>query len=96
MIVNPLGIVEEKINLKEVGYIDFTKMRKIQPTIFSKYGNKIFGLIIEICSLRKLEYLLISSVSGFLLFGGLKLTTFVICLVGFIMAVISINNARKS
>ena len=45
-IVNPLGIVEKKINFKEVGYIDFTKMRKIQPTIFSKYGNKIFGLII--------------------------------------------------
>ena len=45
-IVNPLGIVEKKISLKEVGYIDFIKMRKIQPTIFSKYGNKIFGLII--------------------------------------------------
>ncbi len=45
-IVNPVGIVEEKINFKEVGYINFTKMRKIQPTIFSKYGNKIFGLII--------------------------------------------------
>ena len=45
-IVNPLGIVEDKINLKEVGYIDFTKMRKIQPTIFSKYGNKIFSFII--------------------------------------------------
>ena len=45
-IVNPLGIVEEKINFNEVGYIDFTKMRKIQPTVFSKYGNKIFGLII--------------------------------------------------
>ena len=45
-IVNPLGNIEEKINFKEVGYIDFTKMRKIQPTIFSKYGNKIFGLII--------------------------------------------------
>ena len=45
-IVNPLGIVEEKINFNEVGYINFTKMRKIQPTVFSKYGNKIFGLII--------------------------------------------------
>ena len=45
-IVNPLGIAEEKINFNEVGYIDFTKMRKIQPTVFSKYGNKIFGLII--------------------------------------------------
>ena len=45
-IVNPLGIVEEKINFNEVGYIDFKKMRKIQPTVFSKYGNKIFGLMI--------------------------------------------------
>ena len=45
-IVNPLGIVEEKINFNEVGYIDFTKMTKIKPTVFSKYGNKIFGLII--------------------------------------------------
>jgi apolipoprotein N-acyltransferase len=45
-IVNPLGIVEEKINFKEIGHIDFTKMRKIKLTIFSKYGNKIFGLII--------------------------------------------------
>ena len=41
-----ISLVEEKINFKEVGYIDFTKMRKIQPTVFSKYGNKIFGLII--------------------------------------------------
>ena len=45
-IVNPIGIAEEKINFNEVGYIDFTKMIKIQPTVFSKYGNKIFGLII--------------------------------------------------
>ena len=45
-IVNPLGIVEQKVNFGKSGYIDFKENRKIQPTIFSKYGNKIFGLII--------------------------------------------------
>ena len=28
------------------GNKDLEKIRKIQPTIFSKYGNKIFGLLI--------------------------------------------------
>ena len=45
-IINPLGIVEKSINYGESGYIELNKSRKIQPTIFSKYGNKIFGLLI--------------------------------------------------
>ena len=45
-IINPLGIVEQQVSLDKSGYIDFTQNRKIQPTIFSKYGNKIFGLLI--------------------------------------------------
>ncbi len=45
-IVNPLGEVEQKINFGKSGYIDFKNIRKIQPTIFSLYGNKIFVLII--------------------------------------------------
>ena len=45
-IINPLGIVEQKVSFGQTGYIDFTENRKIQPTIFSKYGNKIFGLLI--------------------------------------------------
>ena len=45
-IVNPLGEVEQKINFGKSGYIDFKNIRKIQPTIFSLYGNKIFGLLI--------------------------------------------------
>ena len=45
-IINPLGVVEQKVNLGQSGYIDFNESRKIQPTVFSKYGNKIFGLII--------------------------------------------------
>ena len=28
------------------GFIDFKSMKKIQPTIFSLYGNKIFLLVI--------------------------------------------------
>ena len=45
-IINPLGEVEQKIDFGKSGYIDFESIRKIQPTIFSLYGNKIFGLLI--------------------------------------------------
>ena len=45
-IINPLGAIEQKVNFGKSGYIDFDEMRKIQPTVFSKYGNKIFGLLI--------------------------------------------------
>ena len=44
-IINPIGIVEQRVEFGESGYVDLEEMRKIQPTIFSKYGNKIFGLI---------------------------------------------------
>ena len=45
-IVNPLGVVEKKVGLNQSGFIDLSKTKKIEPTIFSKYGNKIFLLII--------------------------------------------------
>ncbi len=45
-IINPWGIVEKKINFGHSGYMDLKEISKIQPTIFSKYGNKIFGLLI--------------------------------------------------
>jgi len=45
-IINPLGSVEQAVNFGKSGYIDFKERRQIQPTIFSKYGNKIFGLLI--------------------------------------------------
>ena len=45
-IVNPLGIVEQSVKFGRSGFIDLTSTKKIQPTIFSKYGNKIFGLLI--------------------------------------------------
>ncbi len=45
-IINPLGIVEQQVEFGEIGYVDFFKAKKIQPTIFSKYGNKIFIILI--------------------------------------------------
>ncbi len=45
-IINPLGIVEKQVNLNQSGYVDFIEAKKIEQTIFSKYGNKIFVLII--------------------------------------------------
>ena len=45
-IINPLGEIEQSVNFGEAGYIDHTENRSIQPTIFSMYGNKMFGLLI--------------------------------------------------
>jgi apolipoprotein N-acyltransferase len=45
-VINPLGIVENKVDSGESGYIDFNEKKIIEPTVFSKYGNKIFGLLI--------------------------------------------------
>ncbi len=45
-IINPWGVVEKQLDFNEIGYLDFDRSRIIKPTLFSKYGNKIFGLII--------------------------------------------------
>ena len=45
-IINPLGIVDDKVDFGQTGYVDFSEIIKIQPTVFSKYGNKIFVLLI--------------------------------------------------
>ena len=45
-VVNPLGIVEQSVKFGQSGFIDLTSTKKIQPTIFSRYGNKIFVLLI--------------------------------------------------
>ena len=45
-IINPLGVIEQKIEFGQSGYVDFSESKKIQPTVFSKYGNKIFMILI--------------------------------------------------
>ena len=45
-IVNPLGVVEKQVDLNRSDFIDFVESKKIKSTIFLRYGNKIFGLII--------------------------------------------------
>ncbi|ARJ47335.1 apolipoprotein N-acyltransferase [Candidatus Pelagibacter sp. RS39] len=45
-IVNPLGVVEKQVDLNQSGFADLSQTKKIEPTIFSKYGNKIFAIVI--------------------------------------------------
>tara|TARA_Y100000741_G_scaffold321198_1_gene270224 strand:+ start:741 stop:2282 length:1542 start_codon:yes stop_codon:yes gene_type:complete len=45
-IINPLGEIESKIEYGKAGFIDFEKRRDLDPTLFSKYGNKLFVILI--------------------------------------------------
>ncbi len=45
-IINPLGKIESKIDYGVSGYIDLENIRDLNPTLFSKYGNKIFFMFI--------------------------------------------------
>ncbi len=45
-IINPSGIIEKQVGLNQYGFVDLLETKKIEPTIFSKYGNKIFIIII--------------------------------------------------
>ncbi|WP_440925927.1 apolipoprotein N-acyltransferase [Candidatus Pelagibacter sp.] len=45
-IINPLGIIEKKVDINKSGYTDLIESKKIETTLFAKYGNKIFASII--------------------------------------------------
>ena len=45
-IINPIGELDKKIKFGNSGYIDFTQSKSTKATLFSKYGNKIFILLI--------------------------------------------------
>ena len=45
-IINPLGQIEKNINFGQSGYVDLEGSKSIQPTTFSKFGNKIFLMLI--------------------------------------------------
>ena len=44
--ISPIGFIEKKIEFGQSGYIDFYETRDFNGTIFSKYGNKMFLIII--------------------------------------------------
>ncbi len=45
-IINPLGKIEKSVKFGQSGHVDLKSDKKLTPTIFSKYGNKVFGLLI--------------------------------------------------
>ncbi len=45
-IINPMGIIEQKVDINKSGFIDLSDSRIIEMTLFAKFGNKIFGFII--------------------------------------------------
>ena len=45
-IINPTGDIENKIEIGQAGYIDFKDKKDFRETVFSKYGNKMFLIII--------------------------------------------------
>ena len=45
-IINPVGLIEKEIPQGKSGHIDFTEKRKMDPNMFSTFGNKMFLLTI--------------------------------------------------
>ena len=41
-----MGVIEQKVDINNSGYIDLGELRKLDMTLFAKFGNKIFGFII--------------------------------------------------
>ena len=47
-IINPIGIVEQKVEFGSTGYVELTKRKLVKSTSFMLYGNKIFLMLILI------------------------------------------------
>ena len=47
-IINPIGIVEQKVEFGSTGNVELSKVRLVESTIFTVYGNKIFLMLILI------------------------------------------------
>jgi apolipoprotein N-acyltransferase len=45
-IINPIGIVEKEVKFGSTGHVDLSESKSVKPTIFMKYGNKIFLMLI--------------------------------------------------
>jgi apolipoprotein N-acyltransferase len=47
-IINPMGVIEKKVEFGSTGYIDFAENKLTKSTLFMQYGNLIFFMIILI------------------------------------------------
>ena len=47
-IINPMGIVEQKIEFGSTGYVELSESKLVKPTPFMLYGNKILLILILI------------------------------------------------
>jgi apolipoprotein N-acyltransferase len=47
-IINPVGIVEQKVEIGTTGYVELSESKLFKPTPFMVYGNKIFLMLILI------------------------------------------------
>ena len=45
-VINPMGIVEKKVEFGSTGYVDLIETKLIKSTPFMLYGNKIFLMLI--------------------------------------------------
>ena len=47
-IINPIGIIEKKVEFGSTGYVKLTESKLVKSTLFMVYGNKIFLMLILI------------------------------------------------
>ena len=47
-VINPMGIIEQKVEFGLTGYVDLSERKLVKRTPFSQYGNKIFLILILI------------------------------------------------
>jgi apolipoprotein N-acyltransferase len=47
-IINPMGIVEQKVEFKSKGHVELSRSKLVKSTSFMQYGNKIFLMLILI------------------------------------------------
>jgi len=60
-IINPIGIIEKKVEFGSTGYVKLTESKLVKSTLFMVYGNKIFLMLILIYiflifSFKRLKY----------------------------------------
>ena len=60
-IINPIGIIEKKVEFGNIGFVDFKESKIFKSTLYMNYGDKIFFIFILlyiflIFSFKKIQY----------------------------------------